>query len=135
MSVVKSQRDESNLEFLYRARELRKYTIQKCVGFPKRYTFYVGQNIADLSASVLDNAKMGNDIFPRNQHEAQLRRDHFLEALAALDALVSEVELAAELFDIEEKKMLHWMSLVNNEWMLIKGVLDSDSQRFKNLPE
>lgn len=37
MPVVKGKRDTSPTEYVYQARELRKYTIQKCVGFPKRY--------------------------------------------------------------------------------------------------
>ena len=73
MSVVKGKRDTSPTEYVYQARELRKYTIQKCVGFPKRYTFYVSQPIADLSNEVYNHAIKANSIFPKKAHEARLR--------------------------------------------------------------
>ena len=47
MSVIKSQRSTSPVEFINTARQLEIYTIQKAVGFPKRYTFYVSQPLAN----------------------------------------------------------------------------------------
>lgn len=46
MSVIKSQRSNSAVEFLHTARELELFTIRKVVNFPKRYTFYVSQPLA-----------------------------------------------------------------------------------------
>ena len=135
MSVVKGERGESNLSFLYKARELHKYTIQKCVGFPKRYTFYVGQPLADLATEVHLETKKANGIYPKNKKEAQLRRNHLLEARASLQAIVAQIELASDLFDIESKTKLYWMSLVDEEIKLLSGVLESDKTRFKNLPD
>ena len=135
MPVVKGKRDTSPTEYVYQARELRKYTIQKCVGFPKRYTFYVSQPIADLSNEVYNHAIKANSIFPKKAHEARLRGEHLLEARASALAMVAEIEVAAELFDIEDKKKDFWMGLLNNELKLLKGVLESDADRFKDLPE
>lgn len=52
MSVIKSQRSNSAVEFLHTARELELFTIRKVVNFPKRYTFYVSQPLAASAASV-----------------------------------------------------------------------------------
>ena len=41
ISVIKSKRSISNIEFLYNARNLEIYSIKKCTNFPKRYTFYI----------------------------------------------------------------------------------------------
>ncbi len=41
MTVIKSKRHESEMEFIHTARELRIYTTRKVTGFPKRYTFTV----------------------------------------------------------------------------------------------
>ena len=57
MSVIKSNRSESEMEFIHTARQLQIYSIQKCVGFPKRYTFYVSQPIADMATKIHDYVK------------------------------------------------------------------------------
>ena len=43
MSVVKSKRHESEMEFIHVARELQIYTLRKCVKFPKRYSVFISQ--------------------------------------------------------------------------------------------
>lgn len=45
MSVLKSQRGESAVQFLDTARELEIYTIKTCAKFPKRYMFLITKDI------------------------------------------------------------------------------------------
>lgn len=59
MSVVKSERTESAMEFLDNAHKLYIYTIQQCVNFPKRYTFYVSTEIAKTAGEILVSLKTG----------------------------------------------------------------------------
>ena len=134
MSVSKSKREQSEAEFLHVARELRLHTIRKCVGFPKRYTFYVSQQLADCATRVRDEAKMANSIYPTNRHEAQLRIDHLLEARAAVQALVSHVEEANELFGIDKEKMKFWMALADRETALLSGVIKKSRADARKLP-
>ena len=112
MSVIRSQRDVSELQFLNTARELQIYSIKKCVNFPKRYTFYVSQPIANIATRIHQYVKLGNSIYPTNAHEAQMRLDYFLKAKAEVNNLVSQIEVAGELFDIEEHSMIYWMKKV-----------------------
>lgn len=114
MSVIKSQRSNSPVEFIHTARELEIYTIKKAVGFPKRYTFYVSQPLASTATEIHKLVKMGNSVYPQNQHEVQIRRDYFLRALAELQALVSQIEVAAEIFPIEPNQMKIWMEMISN---------------------
>lgn len=101
MSVIKSKRSESEMEFIYTARQLQIYTIQKCVNFPKRYTFYVSQPIVDSATKIHQCVKCANSIYPLNQHEAQMRRDYMLQANAELYSLISQIEVAQEIFGID----------------------------------
>ena len=64
----------------------------------------------------------------------QLRRDYFLQALAELQNLISQVEVAYELFRFDANIMEHWMELVDTEMKLIKALLKSDKSRYKDLP-
>ena len=135
MSVIRSKQNESELEFLRTARNLQIYTVQKCVNtIPKRYTFYVGTGLAESAASIYQNAKRGNSIYPLNQHEVQIRRDYFLRAYAELQSLVSQIEVAYELLHFDEKVLHEWAALINSEMKLIRAVIKKDRQRYKDLP-
>lgn len=136
MSVIKSKRGESEAEFLANARALQAYTIRKCVNaIPKRYTFYIGQNIAAIATRVYELVKCGNSIYPLNQHEAQIRRDYFLRAHAELQNLISQIELANEIIQFEDQVLPEWSRLIGNEIRLVKGILKADRERYKDLPK
>ena len=122
------------MEFLATARKLQIYTIKKCVGFPKRYTFYISQPLGNTAVRIYENVKRGNSIYPLNQHEVQLRRDYFLQAYVELQNIVSQLELAQELFGIEMDTMRFWMEMVDTEIRLVKAVLKTDRARYKDLP-
>ena len=134
MSVIKSKRGTSEMEFLYNARELEIYTIRRCTNFPKRYTFYLGQKIAEIATHIYNCVECANSIYPRNQHEAQLRRDFLITANAELRSLVSQIDVAGQMFGIESAKMDHWMDLIDKEIRLVKGLMKKDNERYKNLP-
>ena len=134
MSVIKSKRSVSEMEFIATARKLEIHTIKKCVNFPKRYTFYVSQPLAAAATRVYENVKKGNSIYPTNQHEVQMRRDFFLIAHAELQSMISQLEVAAELFGIDADAMKYWMELIDTEIKLVKAVLKNDRTRYKDLP-
>ena len=134
MSVIKSKRGESEQEFLHTARELQIHTIRKVVNFPKRYTFYVSQPIAACAVRIHEDVKRANSVFPRNQHEAQIRRDYLIHAYAELQSLVSQIEVANELFGLEPDAMKFWMDIVDTEIRLVRGVMEKDRERYKDLP-
>ena len=133
MSVVKSERTQSTMEFLDNAYKLYIYTVQQCVNFPKRYTFYVSTEIAAVAGDILVSLKSGNSIYPRNAHEVQVRRDWFMKAYTQIQSLISLINAAHEMFGISGKTMQKWMEMISIEANLIKGVLETDKKRFKNL--
>lgn len=122
------------MEFLATARKLQIYTIQKCVNFPKRYTFYVSQPLANAATRVYEYVKCANSIYPLNQHEAQLRRDCFIKANAELNSIASQLEVAQELFGIDMETLMYWADMVNTEIRLVKAVMKNDRDRYKDLP-
>lgn len=134
MSVVRSERAVSELEFLNNARKLEIFTIQKCVNaIPKRYTFFIANKLADSATAVYSYVKKGNSIYPINAHEVQIRRDYFLRAHAELQSLVSQLEIAYEIVHFDMKILKEWAKLINDEIMLIKAVIKKDKERYKNL--
>lgn len=117
-------------------------TLEQCLKVPKRYTFYLTQKIMDHASAVYDEVTMANSIFPINQHEAQLRRDHLIAANAKLQALDRQLGLLAavlwknpENFKGFDNAFTVWGELIIEEAKLISGIRRSDRARYKNLPE
>ena len=117
MSVYKALRGDSSVQFVETARKLAVHTRKCRLKMPKRYTFY------------------------GDQHEAQLRRDHLIEANATLQALIGQLGIMADLLKQNPEKLRwldnsleEWASLISEEAKLISGVKKSDKERFKNLP-
>ena len=52
MSVIKSKRKLSSVEFINTAMDLEIFTIKQCLKFPKRYTFVINNTLMDLSKNI-----------------------------------------------------------------------------------
>jgi len=119
------------VEYVYNARILAKYTIQRCIHFSKKYTFYISTDISDLAKSVYDKVIRANAIFPTNYDELKKRKNLLVDAKLDLISMVSKIELAQEIIKIKEGSIIHWLGLIDKEMKLIKGVIEKDKERFK----
>ena len=90
--------------------------------------------MAECATRIHEYVKCANSIYPLNQHEVQMRRDYLLRANAELHSLVSQIEVASELFGLEPDKMKFWMEIVEKEIRLVKGTMKKDRERYKDLP-
>lgn len=142
MSVYKALRGDSPVQFVETARKLAVFTRKNCLKMPKRYTFYGAQELSALADAVYNEVKMANSIFPGNQADAQLRRNHLTEANAALQALVGQLGIMADLLKQNPEKLTwldnaleEWAIMITDEAKLISGVKKSDKERYKKLPE
>ena len=131
MSVIKSKRSVSGVQFLDTARELQVFTTRTCVKFPKRYTFFITNNIVQCAVKVYGCVKRGNSIFPSSTDDAKLRHEQFVMAYAELQNLISQINVAYDTFPIADKTMIQWMELIKTEMALIKNVIKKDKERFK----
>ncbi len=135
MSVIKSKRNESDMQFLNTARELEIYTLRQSKNFPKRYSLFFDLHLLHPAVQVYEYVKEGNSIdHPLCQEEANIRREHFLKAYAKLQSLTSQIEIAHEAFQLNFDSMRRWMDLVDQEMRLVKAVMKADRARYKNLP-
>lgn len=82
------------MQFLETAYNLQVHIIKMCVKFPKRYTFFVTNNIVDLATKCHMNVKSANTIYPQNEHELQLRKDYINAAICDLQNLISQLDIA-----------------------------------------
>ena len=137
MSVPVGKRKESGMEFLKNARDIEEIFIDLRIGKPKRYSFFFDK-LLDYSFNLLSEVKAGNSIYPQDKKEAGMRRRHFKEALACCQVLVSQIEV------VHHKLQTNGMSIgqvkdlsekLDGEIRLIKGIIKTDKERYKNLPE
>lgn len=133
MSVLKSKRGISSVQFIDTARSLQIYTIKQALKFPKRYTFFITQEVVKLSQSVYNNVKSANNVYVNNQHEFEIRRDYFIRANCDLQCLIAQLDIVKELFASEIKGNVWetWMNLIAEEAKLIAAVMRSDKERYK----
>lgn len=131
MSVIKNKRSVSGVQFLDTAKELQTYTIRTCVKFPKRYFFIISNNIIQSATKIHAFVKRGNSIFPTNADDTRLRHEQFVLAVAELQNLISQINIAYDTFPIKENKIVKWMELIKTEITLVKSVIKKDKERYK----
>ena len=63
-----------------------------------------------------------------------MRRDYFIKANVALQAMISQLDIAKGVVgDVPDKTWLEWMHLIAEEAKLISAVQKSDTQRYKDV--
>lgn len=146
MSVPSGERNESTVEFIYNARRLQIYTMKMTKSWPTRWRYDVSSPLVQDARYIFQEVKAGNKIWPANEHEAQMRRDHFMNAQGRLDSMISQIEIACEFIDAErqqhansEKKqardmkraMAEWSAIAAKEISLLTELMKSDRKRFR----
>jgi len=140
MSVIKSKRLESTMEFLDTMKKIHKEVISLCMRCPKRWDRFLTGDIAHLANMAMIRTKRGNSIYPTTQEEVQLRRNEFINATADLRGLIS---MLGNLFDyavdsgeygIKSSRMESIMLLIETEINLLRGLMRKDAARYKTLP-
>lgn len=115
MSVVKSKRGENELDVITNSRELAVYTIKICTNeknFPKRYRWCVTNEIVKSVKIIHSNIRKANEVFVKDLSDHELRKTYQNKALAEISSLLGDMDIAFELFGIDDKKMYHWVGLV-----------------------
>ncbi len=138
MAVYKALRGDSTVQYVETARVLAVHTRKYCLKMPKRYTFFGAQSLSAMADAIYNEVKMANSVYPTNAHEAQLRRDHLIEANAKLQAFNGQLAIMIDLLTQNPPKWLGhacevWAELSLEEAKLIAGVKKSDKERYKNL--
>lgn len=140
MSVIKSRRNESVIQFLETARELEIYTIKQCAKFPKRFMFLITKDIIDLAKSIFNNVKSANSVYPTNAAELQLRTNFIINANCGLQCLISQLDIAREFIKhtdndktIKSKIWQTWADLITSEVKMLSSLRKNDKERYKDL--
>ena len=134
MSVVRSQRSTSGMEFVNTARNLAKATMVFCANhLPKKYTFYLGQELCQNAMAVHRCVVRANEIYPKGPNEVWERRRLFLEAYGSLGVLDSLLSMIPDTVPVKASSLEEISGMIISEKKLVRGMLERDEKRFKNL--
>ena len=141
MSVVKSKRGESNMEFIDTARKLEEHTLACCMKAPKRYSAFLTSDLMQLASRVHSYVIMANSIYVTNQEEARLRRSYFTKANGCLQAMNTKISLLYSMMtkNHPDRTWIHnsmkvWGELMVKEANLISAIKKREQERFKDMP-
>ena len=158
MTVVKSERKQSQAAFVYYASRLSILTGKLCARLPKRLSFTVSQYLIETAYDVLDHAVRANDIFVDSRLSAEQRLWHLREAKGACAML--EVQISAlsssglkrapsrepsaashpaspalEGRGISDAQYIEWSNACNKVARLLAGMITKDKGRYKKYLE
>ena len=133
MSVIKSKRGLSRLQFLENAKDIYVMCLRYCENMPKKHYHYLQEPFMKLIAEMFTQSKTGNSIYASNVHEQQLRIDCFLKAYSALQAAISYLGIMQDMSLLTERQLINLTSKMSEELKLIKGVLDAERKRRKEI--
>lgn len=144
-NVPESKRGESGYQVIDTSRRLKKKVIDACIKLPKRYTDLILIDTARDAKDVARYARKANSVYPKNRHEAQIRIDYWIRALAAVQTLSDDINdikgipsvLRHKDHDKEKgvtmNELDEILDLIDMEWKLLRGSLESDRERFGKL--
>ena len=144
-SILRTSKEKKPFAPVDNASTLYTKVVQLCLKMPKRYTYLILQPVIHVAAEVMEETKKANSVFPQNQREYQIRRNHWIEARASLQALSSHIDRLVELpgvlsvkengkkRQITEHELFEIGSLIISEMALIKHQLSEEKERYKDL--
>ncbi len=136
MSVLKNNRGESSAEFLNMADTIEVYTISQCSKIPRRFLHTLTNKIINLSIECHCNLKSANSIYPRNKHEAQMRRDLLQMAVNDIENMGTQIHILSRVTDkISFESLETWSTMLMTELKLIRGLMRKDAERYNKLKD
>ena len=148
MSVIKSKRGLSKMEFYHNARKLRREMtefIRREFGVHSRSNasridqtlpadYYsediksIADNLRLLLRNLLWNITAANTIYAKNESELQTRRHYQTEAIINCQQLIQELQFAEDSLPINAEKLLPYIEAIGFEITLLKGWRKSDNK-------
>ena len=136
MSVVKSKRGKPKLDVLTKAAELRVYTIRICSNeknFPKRLRWCMTNDLVKEAGNVHRYIRKANSIYVAFRSDFDTRRQFQNQAIASIDAMLGDMDIAYALFNIDDNRIEYWTGLVIEVQNLVREWRKSDQRRYKSL--
>ena len=159
MSVIKSKRSLSKLEFYHNARKLRENITNLLLRdfgvrdkirkirteenkeltiieeYPEWLIITIRNNIISVMRNMMLNITAGNTIYPTNTSELELRRRYQTGAIINCEQLLEEMIYCADILPVKMVKFLPFVESIEFEIKLLKGWRKSSNDLAKKIKE
>ena len=115
------------MQFVETARRLELHAFSACTKSPKRYSTLLTNRIFEIASTVHEEVRAANNIYPKNKHEAQMRRDHLTNANIALQNLSPKLTLLYDAI-LQNPEKCPW---IDHSMKDIRSSLDSSHGHMK----
>lgn len=139
MSVLKSKRNESSVEFLRVSRDMEVYAIRLADKKPKKHKAFLYDYIIKPCTNIFNDLKIANSIFITDSESYKLRKRYLDNALLNLQILTSQLDVFYELYRCSDgfsnKEMETLSKMSSNCRRLILGVSKFDENCYSKLQQ
>ncbi len=131
MSVRKGDRGEGKLQVLNKARELKKYSLERAKNFPKSTRWLYANPIATEVRTASTCIRKANAIYLTKEfsEDYKYRRGEQIKAHASLDALLDLIDDAYGAGYISGDQAEYWTGLVIQTDDLLRAWIKSDKEK------
>ena len=136
MSVPVYKRTEQKLEVITNAIDLAKHTMHLTHNekhFPKRYRWIITQKIVNTALDIVTNVRKANNIRIEEKSDLLQRRQYQIDALNDCEVLLTLIEIAYSMFNLESGSVEYWTGLIVKQEQLISKWRKSDRDRHREL--
>ena len=136
MSVPVYKRTEQKLEVITNAINLAKHTMRLTHNekhFPKRYRWMITQKIVNTALDIVTNVRKANNIRIEEKSDLLQRRQYQIDALNDCETLLTLIEIAYSMFNLESGSVEYWTGLIVKQEQLISKWRKSDRDRHREL--
>jgi hypothetical protein len=157
MSVLKSRRNLSELEFFHNAVKLRRDIVAYLLRdfgirdkvrkvkddkgkeltvieeYPNWLIENIRNNILTLSNLLVSYITTANSIYPANEHELTMRRWYQTVSITVCERLIQEIEFCVDTLPVKGKFALQFVDKITFEIMLLKSWRKANNRLFRNI--
>ena len=102
----------------------KKYEYGDASGYDYERYFYLLYNYKSrlemIAATIVNNIRAANSIYPKNLHECEVKRDYQNAAIANCEQLISELQRIIDIFDVDVNVYIRYSKAIDREIDLIK---------------
>lgn len=136
MSVLKSRREQSEMQFFQTAVDIQNELIKFCMeekNVPKKYRFVYAIPIIAEGQALVDNVVNANTIFVKTNEEVIDRRHYQNEANANCEKILQKLQSLRTVLGIDSGQLKNIVGMVISEKGYITEWKKSDNQRYKEM--
>jgi len=136
MSVLKSRREQSEMQFFQTAVDIQNELIKFCMNennIPKKYRFVYTMPIIAEGQALVNNVVSANTIFVKTNEEVIDRRHYQNEANANCEKILQQLQSLRTVRGADSEQLKIIVGMIVSEKGYITAWKKSDNQRYKEM--